>query len=685
MALLDQQPAQDAYLPITADEAKAVLQSDDSLYGDDPALKIVVQDTQKAENYQTQKQWVASWVSANTLYQSPFTARYWEGSQIQKSSIPFFTVATAVNSLAPQIVNGLFYDNPPFMFQERPGTTANQARAVSALLAYQLDEINFREEIRLGTINAVLFGTAIWKWGWEVYPTKRKVYRTKNDTTTVASPVPDGPNIEIHPDLTDDDIEVEEIEDTVDRPFFDHVVNLQYVLVDPTLSVPDIRKAKYVIHRMYPTWEDLDKLRERPGFNIPSKEKLLELFLPPVEPTDKAAGETPIKNPLWDMRAESRYEKATADLFNQPLEILERWDNDKLIIVLQKKLVIFNDKNPYGKIPFLSIGWWDVPEAFYSMGLAKTVGSEQMLQQGITNIWVDNATLSLNGVYTRVQGKSVPTQSIRISPGKIVNVENQGDFQPLQRLPPVPEAGEHISLSQNRTDQYAGAGALNTSGMSAGHSNLARSAAGATMLGSSGTTAPDFIDKITNQVFIPMLYAFQEMNNEELPAKTWKSILSDELQHAFVTQKQGSIIDLMNARIKFSVLAGAKMAARQKMAQALPIMTQYLMNEQTNQQLAIAGERVDVTEVLKMFWEVSEWKNFKDVVVDMTDEEMQRAQMNSPAAQQQAQAQQQQQMLQQKQNNSLELVDAENVARAGREYLRTQWNAQAKASEFTGR
>src|SRR5208282_5430942 len=117
------------------------------------------------------------------------------------------------------------------------------------------------------------------------------------------------------------------------------------------------------------------------------------------------------------------------------------------------KLVICNDKNPYGKIPYLSVNWWDIPEAFWGMGLAKTIGSEQRLQQGVTNAWLDGVSLNLNGVYIRVEGKSqAPSQSIRMSPGKIVNVQEKDSSYPLERLPAVPEAAQALMLSQARSE-----------------------------------------------------------------------------------------------------------------------------------------------------------------------------------------------------------------------------------------
>lgn len=667
--------------PITPDEARYMLRM--GKWQDQTVLKLVTQDAIRAENFEATKQWVMHWPTATVLYQSPYTSRYWEGTQTERANVPFYTVATAVNSMVPQVMNGLFYESKPFLAQQRPGTTSNAARAIEALLAYQLEDINFREELRRGCVNAVLFGTGIWKWGWESFTRKRKLYQRPKDELKIPSQIPGLGDVDYS---NDDLIEEVEQEEYVDRPTFEHVVNLRHVLVDPGLNIPDIRKAKYVIHRLYMTWEDLDKLRDRPGFDIPSKEELLELFLPPREPVEQAPGEVTNQNPLWDMRAQARYEDSTVDPFNEPLEVLERWDKDRYVVVLQKKVVLCNDDNPYGEIPFLSVGWWDVPEAFWSMGFAKTIGAEQRLQQGITNLWLDNASLNLNGVYVRVRGKSIPTQSIRISPGKIVDVDNKDDFSVLDRLPAVPEAGEHLTLSAARAEQITGASEFATQGVagSSGHSNLARSAAGANLMAAGvGSRVSEFVDKIASQVIIPFLYNAHELDRALLPIENLKFILGQELQHEYM-KSNGDMIELLNARVKFSILAGAKMQARRAMAQALPILIQFLTNQQTENQLAIQGKKINLIEVLKMMFEVSEWKNFNDVVVDMTPQDQQRWQQMQPAAQNQAKLAGQKELMQQQHENKADLIDQENISRAGREILRQAMEQSASPEAITG-
>ena len=226
MAILPE-PVVNPHLDITPKEAHSFINT--GVWPDDPALKLICQDAESAEKGEQSRAWIMAWQSASTLYQSPFAPRYWPGTQSEAASISFFTVACAVNGINPQALAGLFYENPPFMIQERPGTTAQAARAVSALLQYQLEDINFREELRLGSMNCLLFGTAMFQEGWEKFTRERKIIKRKNPSVKIPSGIPGAPPTTI----SDDELEEEIIEEVIDRPTFEHIVNLREVLVDP--------------------------------------------------------------------------------------------------------------------------------------------------------------------------------------------------------------------------------------------------------------------------------------------------------------------------------------------------------------------------------------------------------------------------------------------------------------------
>ena len=676
------EPVTNPHEEITPEEARSFLTTSSWENSENAALKLVVQDSLRAEEEENRRAWIMSWQSSRDLYTSVYSPAFWPGTSIEASSVNFFTVATAVNGINPQLLAGLFYENPPFMVQERSGTTSQCARAVSALLGYQLEDINIREELRLGLMNCLLFGTAIFAEGWEKYTKTRKIVKRKNPVVKIPSTIPGAPETSI----SDDELEVEEIEEVIDRPTFEHIVNLREILVDPGLEVPDIRKAKYIVRRRYMTWDDIDKLRDREGYDIPSREKMLELFLPPKESVESNPQQEGGRNPLWDARAESPWEATTIDPFQQPLEVLERWDNKTLIVVIQKKVVIYNGQNAYGKIPFLSIGWWDQPGAFWSIGLGRLIGTEQRVQAGITNLIMNLANLKLNAPMVRVKGKSVPTQSIRIGPNKMIEVDAQGDLQPLKFGDPVQEANQLFAMSQQRVDSVSGANPITSQGNagSAGHSNLARSSAGASLLGQGASNIiSDCIDKLANQVLVPYLYDMQEMNAQMLPYSQLDWIMSEELKHDYVTQG-GDLIEILNAKVKFSVLAGSKMQVRRNMSQSLPLLTQNLANPAVTEQLGLQGMKVDWLEISRMWFMAGEWANMNDVIVPMSDEEKQQHQAKSQNSAQAQKFQAQQALLAQKSAAAEQLADSQNVARAARDCLREGFKKAVEPEMLTG-
>jgi hypothetical protein len=320
------------------------------------------------------------------------------------------------------------------------------------------------------------------------------------------------------------------------------------------------------------------------------------------------------------------------------------------------------------------------------MGLGRTIGSEQRLQQGLTNLMLDDAALNLNGPLVRVRGKSIPTQNIRIAPGKIIDVEDKDGLKPLDRRPAVPEAQQYMILSQARAEQVSGANEAASQGVAgpSGHSNLARSAAGANLIASgSGNRISDFVEKLSDQVLVPFLYEVYEMNRAMLPPSQFRYILSDELQHDYLTGG-GSIVDLLNARMKFSILAGAKMAVRRNMAQSLPLLTQSLFNAQVTEQLAIQNMKIDILELLRMWLEAGEWKNEKDLIVPMSPQDQQRWQQMQPAAAVAAKGQQAAQASQQSFAQKQQLIDQENEGRAARDVMRQEFEKSAEPEALSG-
>jgi hypothetical protein len=101
------------------------------------------------------------------------------------------------------------------------------------------------------------------------------------------------------------------------------------------------------------------------------------------------------------------------------------------------------------------------------------------------------------------------------------------------------------------------------------------------------------VEDFNRQVFQPFLWKMYDLNRMFLPASVYRQILNDVLGDAL----QASFSDFMSGKkgIKtFSVLAGSHLAARQQMAQSMPLIMQYFSNPALAAQVAdINGQYID--------------------------------------------------------------------------------------------
>lgn len=620
MAVLEP-PISDVFAPIEAPQIHW-----HSTPEDDAALAMVIQDAITAENYVQSRRWYLDWNEAELLYEAPYAERVWEGTKIPRAAITVPLVQTHVESLLPAIMGGLFSDDPPFDFEPRPGTKADAARANAAIVDYQLHEMGFREQMRLGVKSELLYGNGIWKHWYEDCTEKRTIWRRKAPRATM----PDGKVVDTD---QSDALTAHEITIRSARPRLEWI-NVKHILVDPGCRRSDIREANYVIHRMYMTMDEVEALRGFEGYDLPDKESLYALCFPPKE----EAPANPMENlPLSferDFTPTPRWEDTSADPELHKLEVLERWDNNKVITVLNRKLCIRNQENEYGRIPFLSAAFVDVLDCFWGIGLGRIVGNEQRVQQGIINTRLDEMALNLNGMYTRTGGENAFSQNVRMRPGGLINLAPGTELKPLERLPAVPEAYAEINASDGRAARASGANEMFVQGTfphATGRSSATSTATGVSALTqASGARIQELVERLADQVVVPFLQWVIEMNAEKLPLAEVRRLLSEELQVAY----EGDALDVLTARMSVDVLAASRLQARRAMAQSLPILAEMILSGPVSEALPQIGMKVDYNEFINMVFQVAGWRNKSSLIVPMTVQDEQRQAMNNPAVQQ---------------------------------------------------
>jgi hypothetical protein len=655
---------------ITSENMRKDPETGTYMYDDEAALKLVIDDAARADNYANINQWASMWTESDIILQSPRQSSAFDGGNISQANVPKFTLSNHISSIVPKIMEGLFYEDPPFLLRPRPGTKQEVTRAKTALFSAQLWDMKFRIQMERGADQMALLGTTVFKWGYLEHDSDVKKYRRKASQATLDTTIPT-PAIDT-PDSDDFEMFVEAIK--ISRPWLKSC-DLRACLVDPGCRVGDIREAKWVIYRDYAVYDDLNDLRRLPGYDIPSEEDLKAFFLSgPTVGADNISMTIPEGMRGYLQHALPRSFKTSADVLQSPMEILERWDKDKVIVVLAfscKNILIRNEPNPYGKLPFFSANWRNLPDSFYGQGLGQLIGAEQIVEQGITNLALDLLAYGLQPTAVRKKGFNVPTQMTRWKQGGIIDVDDDVEkaFKFLT-MPPVPSEAWQF-LQQARASAQETSGANEQVGLGAGAAGVKttgmRSGTGAAAVVQANASRLDGpSSRLIEQVFEPWIYQMDELNNQLLPTSVLRRVLGEELGETYM----GDHIDFRNAKFEYEVLAGAHLGAKKEMAQALPVIIQLLNNPTFQKSVNDAHFQFDAVAIFKAFTDAAGWKFSQDFLRPMTQEEAQRYEQNSPAALQQQQLKAQQAMQAQKFQQQETLQDQNTLGKAGAEALR---------------
>jgi hypothetical protein len=673
------QKAADLYLipasEITEDNVHLDTETNTMSFEDAAALKLVLDDTQTADNYVNINQWASGWTLSDTLYQSPAASSAFDGSNVAQANVPKFLVSNHISSIVPKLMGGIFYEDPPFLLRPRPGTEQNIVRAKTALFSAQLWDMKFEEEAERMLDQMALLGTCIAKWGYLEYKKKQKRYVRIQDQQMIPNPL-GGPPISIDTPESDE-VKIEYFERLVSRPWIKYC-DIRTVLVDPGCRYGDIQRAGWVVYRDYATYSDLESLRGVEGYFIPDEDVLKQMFVKGVTSGgDNISMTIPEGMRGYLQHSVPRSYKTSADPLKAPMEILERWDKERVIVVLSfngHNILIRNEANPYGKIPFYSANWRNIPDCFYGQGLGQLIGSEQLVEQGVTNLALDLLAYGLQPTAVRKRGFNTPTQNTRWKQGGIIDVDEDVDksFKFLT-MPPVPgEAWSFISQAQStaastsgtneQVVQGAGAPGVRTTGMRSGTGAAAVIQANASRL-----DGPD--GRFIRQIFVPWLYQMDDMNNDMLPTSVLRDILGESLDKQDLAIKVDHIA-FRSAKFEYEVLAGSHLGAKKEMAQALPILMQLMTQPTFVNNVENGHYTFDGIAIFKAFTDSAGWKFSQDFLRKMTPEEIQRHDANSPAALQKNQFAAQQQAQLQKFEQGRMLEDQKQLGKAGAEVLR---------------
>lgn len=601
---------------------------------EDSALALVIQATQRSEKFLMARLWLSEWRVAKQLYDAPSKQEYWRDTRVPRANNTFPLVAQHVRAILDMAVPALFPALTPFEVDPNTGTPREVARGWSVVLSQQLREAQVKKQVRLLMKDALIFGTGLGKFGFESYERERILYKRAVAPERIPAPVSGQPDIIMDTEESDELVEYT-IKEQVTRPIFKRI-EINQLMVSPDLRTPDVRDAQFVVYRDYLTIRDLNRLRDFEGYMIPGEEELKLLAAPPAETAPSTMVETEgTQWPTQGHRALPRNQDSSPDPMDHKLEVLEYWTNDTCIVVLQRKLVIRNMHNPFGIIPFVSTFWDDIPGTFYSYGIARRVGGIQTHIQGLRNKRMDDINLNMQNMWKVLKGDNIAAQPIKAYPGAIFKVSSMDNFEPLAKQPVLTEAYKEEEVLVSDAEKTTGANPMLVQGgqASSGKATGMRTAAGASAVaGAAGARIQSFVDVTADQVLIPILYSFLKMDRMWLKPSVMRKIVGKTLWQSMQRAHDGDLLVDMtnNSDIELKMVAASNMAAKEKMAQALPLEGQIYMSPAVQSGLAAAGLKVNWVEYSRRMEWATGWDSPDDIIIPQTPEDKQNAMQSNP-------------------------------------------------------
>jgi hypothetical protein len=342
------------------------------------------------------------------------------------------------------------------------------------------------------------------------------------------------------------------------------------------------------------------------------------------------------------------------DPLEHSLQVLEWWSADQVRVVLQQKIVIRNGTHNTRSVPFLTSNYWDIDNAAYGLGVVRIAGSDQRCETGMLNAILDLLAFAVQPEYAVARGANIPTQDQRRRLGGIRMVDGNDATRAISLVPQPqvpPDAWRVIQSVVASSESSTGADQATVQGSIPGRgSSVVRTATGAGAVSSaSSTRLQSPVERFIDGVFLPFIRYVYAQVKERMPISEIRDVLAERAEDLVV-----DFGDFLAQNIKFDTLAGTRLAAKNKMAQALPFLMEVFSNQAIVQQLSEIGMKVNVTELVAMILEMSEWRNQRDLVVPMSPQEKQERQQQQQAA---VQANSKLTLQQQQHANDMELED----------------------------
>lgn len=285
---------------------------------------------------------------------------------------------TVVETIIPKV----FARDPKWRAISRsPNFDPEASRVVQDLLTYQWGHIGMRTKMYDFIKDSLMYSKGFAKVTWN-FQTKTKTF--------------------MEPEVGKDDVitfkETKKSNIEHDDPKVD-IIDPFDIYVDPDATCLD--EAAYIIHRKTMS---LDEIKDNPNYENVDK----------IKSTNYA-------DAYLDKQTRYQDNIPEKDKHKELVEILEYWEQDRLIVVANRGVVLRDTPNPYNhkKLPFVDLDDYRDPHKFYGQSELSVIDPLQREINAIRNQRRDYDNLALNPVIRMIPGTLRNPNSAVMAPGNV--------------------------------------------------------------------------------------------------------------------------------------------------------------------------------------------------------------------------------------------------------------------------
>lgn len=539
------------------------------------ALTIVTStfDTYQADRQGHERRWEVH----DRLFLGVVDRSFWPNSTVERSNLPFLFVFDQVESALSILTASIFYGPEPWFEVEPSGDTPVEvAREVEAGLRYIFDAPtsssdwrDSRAEIVLAFTSALLYGNGFLLLEWDP---KEKVPRPR---------------------------------------WVDH----RDVYIDPACQTPAIDDCRAVIVRMFKTVRQLEEMRDIEGMDLPPTDLLWEM----ARARQTATADRSIQQIEMFRKSTSglRDIYTTASPAEDAVEVLVYYSKSRIIWVLARMWVAYNQPNTLGFIPIVSMPCYPVPRRFYAQSIADIQEPVQRGIETLMNRHLDEINLRLNPPRVVNWAMQLAGSSpMRWYPGQTI----QGDPNSIRLLfeaPPTPVFPEIQWLVQVG-ERMTGVNSL-ASGVPIA-SNMARTLGGIRSLAAaSNTRLARIAFHAESYMLAPLLLKAQKMLATYRPPTE----LVPAIKHGAPAFVEASAF---SRDVRYVLRVASQMVGRERLLQIFPMLFQTLVSAPMMGELGKLGLTVNFPELVRMLQEATGIGRRYQILRTLTEEELARMQ-----------------------------------------------------------